>query len=870
MSARPYDPGELFEELLACDAAQRARRLAEIHRQDVALADELASLLQAHVSADGFLGPLDSNAVAHLLDEDDRDQMPETAGSWRLIRELGRGGLGVVYLAERHGEDFDQRAAIKLVKRGMDSDAILSRFNTERRILASLDHPNIARLIDGGVLADGRPWFAMDYVDGLLITDWCDQRKLPIRERLRLFQQVSEAVQAAHASLIVHGDLKPSNILVTVEGQVKLLDFGIAKLLDPDPGHSAALTRVGAVAMTPEYAAPEQIEGRPISVATDVYALGVVLYELLSGRHPYRDQAATRESLQQAVRDSSPAPPSTLAGRDSFEASSDQMRPSTLRRQLRGDLDAIVLTAMARQPEQRYRSVEALGEDIQRHLDGMPVRARARSRRYRASRFLRRHRVSVTAIAGVVAALCIGLGVAIWQAQEASHQAMLAEQSRDFVLTMLKETNPGGNEDGVELRAVDMLLAAADRVEAADDLAPLIQGRLAMVIAEGLLELGSMDRALTLAQLGVDRLAVSRDRDEGLLAEALYVLTRMQVNVGRSDAAEVSAQKGLTLLDQISDLSPSHRLTRIRLLEMRARRFSTQYEAEQAIALRRRALDERIARFGPDHIDVASGHNNLASALHTGGQFAQAEYHYREVGRLLGLNDPDHPRIANVYLGLGVTQMGQGRLDAAEVSLGQAMTSAMAHYGEASGLVTSARMHLAQLRRLQGRFRDAYDLLRQVVSSPDSDLVTFNQAISSSWMGSLALTLDRPADAIDHFERAQASLDALGHQSHSHVMIGILGASLARLLEHGEIPDLERIERVTGDLFEVGAGPGQMHAEGAEILAALMQEMAHPRDAERWLVRARALFSEHFGPDHPRTRAVGSLYDRALPVRTAE
>lgn len=861
---------DLFSDLLDCNENERRQRLATIRSSDVELADELSSLLRAHEASPEFLGPLNHDAVVDLLDADDRNQMPRHAGPWRLIRELGRGGLGVVYLAEREG-DFQQSAAVKLIKRGMDTEAILSRFEHERRMLATLDHPNIARLIDGGELDDGRPWFAMDYVDGQPITQWCEEQRLSIPARLHLIGQVCRAVQAAHARLIVHRDLKPSNILVTAKGQAKLLDFGIAKLLEADPTPESALTQMGATAMTPEYAAPEQIEGRAITVATDVYALGVVLYELLCGRHPYRDGAATRESLQQAVRESMPEQPSrSVDPQDSAGVVSGVARPASLRKQLRGDLDAIVLTALARDPEQRYASVEALSEDIQRHLDGLPVRARSRSRAYRVSRFLHRYRWGAAALTSILVALSIGLGVAVWQADEARHQALLAEQSRDFVLSLLKETNPGKNEDGVDLRAVDLLSSAADRVEAAEDLAPLIQGRLAVVIAEGLLELGSMDRALTLAQLGVDRLAVSRDRDEGLLAEALYVLARMQVNVGRSDAAEVSAQKGLTLLDQISDLSPRHRLTRIRFLEMRARRFSTQYESEQAIALRRRALDERIARFGPDHIDVASGHNNLASALHTGGQFAQAEYHYREVERLLGLNDPDHPRIANVYLGLGVTQMGQGRLDAAEVSLGQAMTSAMAHYGEASGLVTSARMHLAQLRRLQGRFRDAYDLLQQVVSSPDSDLVTFNQAISSSWMGSLALTLDRPADAIDHFERAQTRLDALGHQSHSHVMIGILGASLARLLEHGEIPDLERIERVTGDLFEVGAGPGQMHAEGAEILAALMQEMAHPRDAERWLVRARALFSEHFGPDHPRTRAVGSLYDRALPVRTAE
>jgi len=854
---------EVFSELLDSDPVKRQQRLLELAATDPDLADELESLLQANDSANKFMSPPDGGVIADLLEDDDRDQMPESAGPWRLIRELGRGGLGVVYLAERHGNEFEQRVAVKLIKRGMDSDAIVRRFDNERRILATLDHPSIARLIDGGVLDDGRPWFAMDYVDGHPVTAWCDDQGLSIRERLVLFQQIARAVQAAHASLIVHRDLKPSNILVNADGQAKLLDFGIAKLLDPDLAHSVELTRMGAVAMTPEYAAPEQIAGRPISVATDVYALGVVLYELLCSRHPYRDQADTRESLQQAVRDSNPMLPSSVVGRlDANHPRSTQIRSATLRKQLRGDLDAIVLTAMARDPERRYATVQALADDIQRHLEGLPVRARARSRTYRAGRFLRRHRVGASAVVSIVLALCIGLGLAIWQAREARHQAMLAEQSREFVISLLTEIAPSTNTQGVAMPAVELLLSAADRVEAADDLAPLIQGRLAGKISEVLLELGSLDRALSLARLGVERLEASRNPDISLLAYNLYTLSRIQVTLGQGDQVEAITRRGLELIDQLPELSDDDRGTRIRLLEMRARRFGNQYDAEQAIALRRQALNERIALFGADHVNVASGHNNLASALHTGGQFEAAEFHYGEVGRIMDQIDPDHPRVANIHLGLGVTQIGQGRLEEAETSLLLALETASRHYGEDSGLVISCLAHLGHLRRHQGRYKEGYDLFGRVAFTSDSSLNTLSQAVASSWQGSLALSLDRPSNAVSHYGRAAAILDELGHHDHAHAAVVVIGESLARLRSRTESPDLDAIQAAADRLFAVGAGPTQMHAEGSELLAAMMTDLGQDEAGKQWQDRASALFSEHFGSEHPRTQATGTLYAR--------
>jgi len=846
-----------FADLVDLSVEERRFRLEILIRDDPELAEELKSLLRAHEADQGFLSPPDAVAIAHLLEADDRDQMPEKAGNWSLIRELGRGGLGVVYLAERAGDDYDQKAAVKLIKRGMDSDAILQRFQNERRILATLDHPNIARLMDGGVLADGRPWFAMEYVDGERLNRWCERQALSVTERLQLFVQVCRAVQSAHARLVVHRDLKPSNILVTREGRVKLLDFGIAKLIDDDSEQSTGLTRAGQRLLTPEYATPEQLEGGPVSVATDVYALGVILYEVLSGRHPYREESSTRETLTAAILESCPPRPS-----DRLQASV-KSRSGIARRQLTGDLDAIVLTAMSGEVGDRYPSVEALAEDIERHLEGLPARARARSGAYLLGRFLRRHRIAVGAVAAVLIALSSGLGVAIWQASEARHQALLAEQSREFAISLLTEIAPSTQSDGVEMRAVDVLLGAADRVETADDLAPAVQGRLAAVIAEVLLELGSVDRALSLAELGVERLEASSNRDAGLLANNYSVLARMQVNLGQDVASEASARRGLELLEPISEPTGAERLTRIELLEMQARRLGNRYESAAAIGLRRQSLQDRLALFDPDHVNVAAGHYNLASELHTGGDFSSAEHHYREVGRIMSAIDADHPRRANVFMGIGVTQIAQGRLEDAEASLGLALETGRKHYGESSGVVASCLAHLGHLRRLQGRYEEAYELFNAVAYPAERDRIDYVQAVASSWSGMLGLSLGQAQPAIDHFQRASDALDELGHREHPQRLIAFLGRTLARSIEVNEFPDLPRVDEVMDQLMDAGAGPSQLHGEGAELMAAIIGHLGRSNEAARWNQRARMLFTAHFGPDHPRTMAVGRLYPPA-------
>jgi serine/threonine protein kinase len=358
-------------------------------------------------------------------------------GPYRIVRELGRGGMGAVFLAVRSDLGLDKRVALKIVKRGMDSESILRRFVLERQILANLDHPNIARFLDGGTTEDGLPYFVMEYVEGEPITKYCDNNDLNTTERLKLFREVCAAVQHAHQNLVVHRDLKPSNILVTPDKTPKLLDFGVAKLLNPDwtteaTEHTASMLRL----MTPAYASPEQLRGLPITTATDVYSLGVVLYELLSGHRPFRFKTGWPEEIARVVLTQSPARPSEAATRPNETGGAKETRsahtnsPPVIRqaKTLRGDLDNIVLKAMHVDQARRYASVQEFSEDIRRHLTGLPVSARADTFTYRTGKFIQRHRAVAAMAAVVVITLLSATIITSWQAHVARRERAKAEQ----------------------------------------------------------------------------------------------------------------------------------------------------------------------------------------------------------------------------------------------------------------------------------------------------------------------------------------------------------------------------------------------------------------------------------------------------------
>ena len=450
LDVAPEKQGELLQHV--CNGDERLQREAEAMLRAARQADS-RGFLASDVFADGAR-VLVANEIP-----------PGTLiGPYRVVREVGRGGMGAVYLAKREG--FHQQVALKIIKRGMDTDAIVRRFVLERDVLASLNHPNIARLLDGGT-TDGLPFIVMEYVEGETITEFCDQKRLTIDERLMLFRKVCAAVVYAHQNLVVHRDIKPSNILIAPDGEPKLLDFGIAKLLSPDAfGNTIEATATGANLLTPEYASPEQIRGERVTTASDVYSLGVLLYELLSGHRPFRFKTGLAGEALQVLSERQPPAPSTAAltqeeiampeGATRSILSPDTVaemrseKPGRLQRKLLGDLDNIVLMALRKEPERRYSSVLQFAEDVRRHLDGLPVVARPATFSYRASKFIERNRTATVFATVALLAILIGLSIAVWQAVIARQQSARAERRsaeiRRLTDTLLKDL---GNQIGL-------------------------------------------------------------------------------------------------------------------------------------------------------------------------------------------------------------------------------------------------------------------------------------------------------------------------------------------------------------------------------------------------------------------------------------
>jgi eukaryotic-like serine/threonine-protein kinase len=449
----------LLDTALDLAAAEREHWVEQLDAQYAAFKPRLRSLL-AH--ADSSV----AEALLNTLPKVETDQFapqPQGAardgiggqtavGPYRLLRQLGEGGMAAVWLAERTDVLQSRKVALKLPHGAWRRAGLAERMAREREILATLEHPNIARLYDAGVADDGQPYLALEYVEGQRIDRYCREKALDVRQSLGLFLQVTKAVAYAHANLVVHRDLKPSNILVTADGQVRLLDFGIAKLLEQGVAHETELTREVGRALTPDYAAPEQIQGRAIGTAADIYSLGVVLFELLTGERPYKLKRGSRSELEEAILQAEPLRPSdAVAGRKT-------------QRELRGDVDTIVLKALKKSPSERFATVDALADDITRHLSDEPVLARPDSRWYRASRFVRRHRWGVGAVATIMLAVLTGAAVSVWQAKVAREAQARAEEIRGFLTEILQGADiyRGGGE---RVAAADLLEQARQKID---------------------------------------------------------------------------------------------------------------------------------------------------------------------------------------------------------------------------------------------------------------------------------------------------------------------------------------------------------------------------------------------------------------------
>jgi eukaryotic-like serine/threonine-protein kinase len=719
----------LFEELVELAAEERAAMLSTLRSADADLAARVEALLAADADAGGFLETPAVAVAGGLLDFDGlgpaaEAPLPERIGPYRVLGRLGRGGMGEVLLGERADGLFDQRVAIKLLRPGMASEDVLSRFARERRILARLEHPHIARLLDGGAAEDGRPYFVMELVEGEPITTWCRARDASVEERLRLLLDCCDALAAAHRSLVVHRDLKPSNVLVTSSGEVKLLDFGIAKLLGPDDtGEAAAETRTDLRLLTPAYAAPEQILGEPVTTATDVWALGALAYELLTGTLPQKRDASSAASLATSARDDALERPSQRAARESLDAlpfsrATDADRRRLVRR-LRGDLDNVLLTALRREPDRRYGSVTAFAGDLRRHRDGQPVKARPDTLGYRVGKFVRRNRVAVAASLLVLASLIGGLAAVEWQARRAqanaraaSAAARRAESVKEFLIGLFEIADP--EQTGGQVSAKEILDQAGRRLETELAREPDVQADLLDAVARIDRSLGRLDTAEGLAK----RSLAVRERglpsgDGSARARSLATLGAVNMSKGKLDEAEKQIAGALAVLERTE---PADSLATARARSDYAQVLFWKGQADKAEALERRVyetyrrvagdddvqtavhlrnlcvlLDEvdrlddaekacrdsqavLVRRLGPEHVNLAQSDMNLAEILKRRGSAAEAEKLYRHAldVRRAALG-PKHQAVGQSLQLIGLFYLEQGRLDESERSYEEAL-----------------------------------------------------------------------------------------------------------------------------------------------------------------------------------------------------
>lgn len=647
--------------------AERATALAALSASDPDLAAEVAELLAADLSAgDEFLnfgvGGFAPELVGEALDAGlaASPEAGQRIGPWRLRTLLGRGGMGEVWEAERADGQFDQLVALKVLKRGMDSEEVLRRFLRERQILARLEHPNIARLVDGGIAADGRPYFALERVEGEALGDWCRARRSSLRTRVELLIAVADAVAAAHRSLIVHRDLKPSNILVDSAGRVKLLDFGIAKLLSGDEGEAGERTHFEARALTPAYAAPEQILGQPVTTATDVYALGVVLYELLTGRLPHDRSATSASALaDQVVRE-------TLTRPSQAAAQAGEPRKARL---LAGDLDTIVLKALARDPSRRYDSATALADDLRRHLDGRPVRARPDSRLYRAHKFVTRHRVGVIFAALALLSLSAALSLAVWQARRAEASATIAaanaqraERVKEFLIGLFEVADPERSGGNVPVREV--IEQAGNRLESELAGEPLIRADLLEAVARIDRSLGLLDPALDLAEKALAIRSLELSAGDPAIAAAQATLGSVHLDQGKVDSALAELERAVFRLEA-SESPSSFPLARARsdygnALFLKGREL----DAER---MERKVWETYSAVLGADNLQTALHLRNLGVVLDELDRTQEAEDAFRTsqavIERLLGSG---HRSAAESYVNLAVLLERRGKFDEVE------------------------------------------------------------------------------------------------------------------------------------------------------------------------------------------------------------
>jgi serine/threonine protein kinase len=622
------------------EGAGRASYLQQACGDDQELRREVESLLAFEGEAETLIAGAVQAAAAHYQADEPSLAEGERLGVYRIVREIGRGGMGTVYLAERDDQQFQKQVAIKLVTQGMDTAELLRRFRRERQILARLDHPFIARLLDGGSTKDGRPFLVMEYVQGTAITSYSDDHRLGTRQRIELFLKVCSAVQSAHQNLVVHRDLKPGNILVDSEGSPKLLDFGIAKLVGPEDGDDVTMATGGLRLLTPHYASPEQVSGGAITTAADIYVLGVILYELLAGVRPHRIQGFGTTEVTRAVCDEEPERPSTAWRRAAAQGKAGTgpvLKPD--------ELDNIILMAMHKEPARRYASVAEFAADLQRYLDGLPVKAREDTLTYRTRKFIRRHRASVAAAMLLVAMLVAGVAVSTLEARRAERRF---EEVRRIAHAVLYDIHDAIRDLPGSLKARELVVKTA--LQYLDGLAGEDMGDLdlQLELAEAYKRVGDVQGSAYQSSLGHGaEAAVSYGKAKRIADElarrhpdsARANLIRMAARESLGDIAALHGDiegslklygEGQEIGEALAGGDPSNLQSLQSLAELYSASAREDQDNQRAIDTARKsvAIFERLAAAQPDDEEaqgyLAEAHSLLSSVLEGGNHFDEA------------------------------------------------------------------------------------------------------------------------------------------------------------------------------------------------------------------------------------------------------
>lgn len=771
---------EIFHRISELSETERLAALDEACGRETSMRREVESLLNAHEQVEDHLEQAVEGVFSLAASESSDGPERQRIGPYRVLRELGQGGLSTVFLGQRDDEDFPLKVAIKVVKRGMDTRDILRRLRQERRILASLDHPNIARLMDGGSTDDGLPYFVLEYIEGQTLDAYCDGHGLDIDARLDLFRQVCAAAHYAHQSLIVHRDIKPGNVMVTHDGIPKLLDFGIAKLMTPEgddtpPVAAATATAAGLRLFTPEYASPEQVRGEPLTTASDIYSLGVLLYRLLTGVSPYEVNRTSWSDLERVICEQEPERPSTAvqSRRDAMEAwrvatggSEDgapvpakqvempQHSSPRLARRLRGDLDNIVLMALRKEPSRRYASAQQLADDLERYRDGLPVLARRDTLGYRTGKFVRRNRLGVLAASLLLLSLLSGLLATTHQARIAQQereraesnlavaetQQAKAEQVTDFLIGIFKISDPG-EARGNAITARELLDQGAARI--ADELQEEPEVQSAMMDTMGMVyrNLGLYPQAEPLLQQALEGRRGLFGADSLDVAETLDHLGTLKRLQGEFDASRQHFQEALRVRRNMlgeQHIEVADSLNNLAVLE------DAQGHYDAAETLFQQALDTRLELLGNDHLDVAETYNNLAVINYRRQRFDEAERMFRRALDIRRRSYPNgiHPRIANTLSNLAVIYQQLGRLETSESTHLEVDVMRRQLLGDDHPEVGKNLNNLAQVRRSRGNLQGADQASRKA-------MIIFRRALETDHPNFMTLTYNRGEILLD-------------------------------------------------------------------------------------------------------------------------